>query len=217
LAALAAKLAIVDSIFLQRATQTYQDDDPIRNVTIKVPTSSNFPLSSIVANSQGVDIRGGFQGYVVDTWRGTGFTTLANFEGCKGYREGILPTVGFSYTCDTPKTEQINLSEPKYQNGSSMSLFDLSFKMSWASGTKDYSSILFDFEYFTADSPTGDCTGALTSYHCEARPAALDILFLLADFSKTDTKLPVDSSVRIGHGLQTTARHHHRLDGWKVE
>lgn len=49
LAALAAKLAIIDSILLQRALQTYLASDPARNVTILAPLTTTWPATGIIA------------------------------------------------------------------------------------------------------------------------------------------------------------------------
>jgi hypothetical protein len=194
LAALAAKIAIVDSILLQRATQTYQANDPSRNVSIVAPHVTSFPISG--TRAQGTDNVTipdyVFQNAIVGPWKGgvlDSATTTAAFDGCNGICEGTLPSVGFSYSCDTvtnslfrySDVQPFNLTEQRGSN-TSIPVFKASFDMSWANATKNYTSILFDALYYTAQGVDGDCSGMIGHTHCEIRPAMLQADFSIFDY-----------------------------------
>jgi hypothetical protein len=165
-AALAAKLAIIDSILLRRATQTYQGADPPRNLTMQTPHMTDFPVTGTVSSSDKVvsSVKIDFQNNIAKLWGGeasAGSTLM--FQGCDGICQGTFGGIGFAFnTSSATVPEQVNLSDSEWQNGSSVPLFDVSFEMSWASGNKSYSSIFINMFYFTADNITGDCTGSLT-------------------------------------------------------
>jgi hypothetical protein len=195
LAALATKVAIIDSILLQRATQTYQANDPARLVSIIAPQVLSFPTTGVIpAGQNSVTYTDSlFQEEVVNYWKGGNLdssATTAQFQGCNGACNGTLPSVGFSYSCEAVNAsyfqysslEQVNLTEAQYQDGRSVPIFDVSFEMSWANATKNYTSIIFDSMYFTATSGTGDCSGTMGRMKCEIRPALLDSRFTLYDF-----------------------------------
>jgi hypothetical protein len=204
LAALAAKLAIVDSILLQRSLQTYLANDPTMNSSIIAPHVIDFPMTGIVAGSKKTvsSVKMDFQNSIVTGWAG-GAGVSTTFEGCNGECVGLFEGVGFSFTLleASYPPEQINLTESKWHNGS-VPLFDLSFEMSWANATKKYSSIFVNMLYFSADSSSGDCTGPLSKARYEIRPALLDIDITLRDFSKVNTVGSQGATVETGNLLR---------------
>lgn len=205
LAALAAKLAIVDSILLQRSLQTYLANDPTMNSSIITPHVADFPMTGIVAgNNRTVSsVKMDFQNSVVNGWSASSPGSGITFQGCDGTCVGGFEGVGFSYALlqSSYPPEQINLTESKWHNGS-VPIFDLSFEMSWANATKKYSSIFVDMLYFSADSPTGDCTGALSKARYEVRPAVLDMDITLRDFSKVNSASTEGATVELGNLLK---------------
>jgi hypothetical protein len=219
LAALAAKLAIIDSILLQRALQTFNAPDPARNLTMQAPLITTWPATGIVTSSdQEVgSVRMDFQNSVVNAWSGGIFSpTTSTFAGCNGVCQGTFEGIGFAFAPEIIPSEQVNLTDPKWQNDTSVPLFDVSFEMSWANSTKTYSSIFVNMLYFSADSPTGDCTGTLSKARYEVRPALLDMDFRFEDFTALNigTTLP---TIEIGNTLNIPPTAHSPsawIGGW---
>jgi hypothetical protein len=195
LAALAAKLAIIDSILLQRALQTYNAQDHARNLTMQAPLFTAWPSTGVV-NSQEKQvsyIRMDFQNNVVSPWAGgAGASPVPSaFSGCDGVCQGTFEGVGFAFSGESVvpggggpvSTSQVNLTDPIWHNGTSVPIFDVSFEMSWANTTKKYSSIFAHILFFVVnDGP--DCSGQFFESRYEIRPALLDVDFMFQDYSK---------------------------------
>lgn len=150
-----------------------------------------------------------FQNNYVNAWNGgNSIAPMSSFSGCDGVCQGTFEGAGFAYTVsDTTVYDQpLNLTDAKWQNGTNVPLFDVSFYMSWANSTKNYSSIFANLVWFSADTPTGgeptgDCTGTRNSATMEIRPALLDIAFTYEDFSKLNPTGGTASTYNIGNRL----------------
>ncbi len=211
LAALATKVAIIDGILLQRATQTYQANDPTKNITITAPYVTSFPITGVIAKGHNaVTIpEYTFQNTVAQQWNGGSLNPSSSslFQGCNGVCEGTLPTVGFAYSCDTVTNslfryvdvQPLNLTDPKYQNAS-IPIFDVSFTMSWANATKNYTSIIFDALFYTAAGEDGDCSGNVGHMRCEMRPASLKSDFSVINYDSLTEASGTGSSASLQLG-----------------
>ncbi|KAK5365920.1 hypothetical protein LTS13_008574 [Exophiala xenobiotica] len=144
LAALAAKLAILDAFFFQRATTTYTTQDPAKNVTMLGITAKAFPQTGFVVSpgfgAQTDFMIGDTYTPTVDTWEtSNGF--FENFQqlfrNCDGVCYTHVDAIGFEIECQKSSnhtnyaTGAINAyNEHQSSGGSAMLASGLIFRFS---------------------------------------------------------------------------------------
>ena len=102
-------------------------------MTMQAPLVMAWPATGIVIsrNKEVGSVRMDFQNNVVSAWSGGAFNpTTSIFAGCDGVCRGTFEGIGFAFSAEPFPTEQLNLTPPKWLNGSSVPLFDVSFEMS---------------------------------------------------------------------------------------
>lgn len=169
LAALAAKIALIDGILLHRATETYQDLDPIRNVIMQIAATADFPTTGIINDHRVVTfIDPTFTTCVVTPWAGcNGGLSAQDMQNCNGICIGTFHGVGFLYSRSTPTTELIVLNSVTFHNATTVPIFSADFAMRWANATKDFASIFLNvLSYNSADMTSNDCAGTVTRQTC---------------------------------------------------
>ncbi len=219
LAALAAKLAILDAFFFQRATTTYTTQDPAKNVTILGITAKAFPQTGFVV-SPGLGAQTDFMigdtyTPTVDTWEtSNGF--FENFQqlfrNCDGVCYTHVDAIGFEIECEKTSnhtnyaTGAINAYNEHQGSGSGdasqwtdLPIFNTSFGMRYADSAKDYSRITMDLLYFDSDDPYGaasveSCPGTITNVHCTLRPALVRYPMTIVNY----TKAHITNGVSVG-------------------
>ena len=198
LAALAAKLAIVDGILFQRASTTFTTQDPAQNVTLLGAAAKTFPQTGyVVAEGFGAQtdcncfMIGDTYTPTVDTWEtSNGF--FKNFDqlfpACNGICYSYVDAVGFEIDCQksTNHTNYATGAVEAYQSSggkgdaskwTELPIFNSSFGMMYPSAETPYPKLALDLLYFDSDNPynpsSDSCPGTITNVQCTLRPALI--------------------------------------------
>ncbi|THY96242.1 hypothetical protein D6C92_04001 [Aureobasidium pullulans] len=207
LAALAAKLTIIDGILLQRATSTVVGDDPGRNITIDAWANTTMPYTGVIGG------RSNDVSYLLDwfnsdlsIWSEAGGVAPAwSMYSCEGTCVLDIVGTGFEIDCksenvtmdygaaavqDAIALSQSNDTSP-FNGQYYYSLFDIEFDVVYgATGIDgDYSKILMNITSTNAtshDSNSGSCPGTLTRHVCTLRPALIKYPVTIQDNTMTE-------------------------------
>ncbi|KAK5318097.1 hypothetical protein LTR20_009471 [Exophiala xenobiotica] len=232
LAALAAKLAILDAFFFQRATTTYTTQDPAKNVTMLGITAKAFPQTGFVVSpgfgAQTDFMIGDTYTPTVDTWEtSNGF--FENFQqlfrNCDGVCYTHVDAIGFEIECQKSSnhtnyaTGAINAYNEHQSSGGSAMLANLD---------KDYSRITMDLLYFDSDDPYGaasveSCPGTITNVQCTLCPALVRYPLTIVNYTNAHITNGVsvggkeyDSSNTITPPIPTYSYSLKQADGFKI-
>lgn len=207
LAALAAKLTIIDGILLQKAAGTRLGDDPVRSIRADMFVNDTMPFTANINDRSGEvgDLIDWF-GTEVDVWSRNAGIFQNSFVGCNGVCLLDVNGTGFGVDC---QTEEIAIDygsivaqealEVALANDTSTvnvtaerALFDVSFGALY--GTGDYSRIVMNITFTDTTAKEGDpssCPGTLTRHSCTLRPAIIRYPVTVEDSTHTSAKTTV--------------------------
>lgn len=220
LAAVAAKLAILDGILFQRASTTYTTQDPARNIsTLLGAAAKTFPQTGyVVAEGFGAQtdcncfMIGDTYTPTVDTWEtSNGF--FRNFDElfptCDGICYSYVDAIGFEIDCQKSSnhTNYATGAIDAYQRTggkgdpsqwTDLPIFNSSFGMRYPSASQAFPSLAFDLLYFDSDNPydpnSDSCPGTITNVQCTLRPALIRYPLTIVNY----TNAHITNGVSIG-------------------
>ncbi|CAD0109404.1 unnamed protein product [Aureobasidium uvarum] len=217
LAALAAKLTIIDGILLQKAAGTTLQSDKARNVTIDVYVNNSMPYTGIVADESGNVALAQWFSANVHNWSRTGglFPPDVNSQPCNGTCTYKIQGTGFAVDCQSEQLEMdygASVSQqavtPSQNNTSSSlnvnrTLFDVTFQPLYGGAGVDdyYSRIEMNLTFSNATALEGNstsCPGTLTRRNCILRPAIIDYPVTVEDNTYSDS-VPYVSNMYLGY------------------
>ncbi|OQO03890.1 hypothetical protein B0A48_10531 [Cryoendolithus antarcticus] len=110
LAALTAKLTIIDGTLMQKAFSTYSDVDMPITTNVSMFANHTFPATGVIAS------RSSSSGTLLPwfmndlkLWSQSGGMLSSSFQGCEGRCLFNIPAAGFAFDCDEPVTEQTDI------------------------------------------------------------------------------------------------------------
>lgn len=217
LAALAAKLTIIDGILLQKAAGTEIRPDSARNFTLDMYVNDTMPITATFADRSGnVSSFIDWFGTDVHYWSHSGGIYLPGSY-CDGTCLFDVHGTGFGIDCQSEEiamdygtaVSQEAIAVSQSDNSSSLNvtaertLFDINFKAIYgATGVDgDYSRIQMNLT-FTNATATGDgsasCPGKMTRHSCMLRPAIVRYPVTIEDTSASDSTISV-SNMYLGY------------------
>lgn len=220
LAALAAKLTIIDGILLQKAAGTEIYPDPPRNFTLEMYVNDTMPVTATFAN------RSGNETALIDWfsndvhyWSRSGgiYVPGAYNSSCNGTCVFDVHGTGFAIDCQDEEIdidygtavsqEAIALSQSNVSSSLNVTgqrtLFEINFKAVYgATGVDgDYARIEMNLTFTNAtaveDNPSS-CPGKLTRHHCILRPAILSYPVTIEDTTNSQSAISV-SNMYLGY------------------
>ncbi|KAL8243554.1 hypothetical protein R6Q59_009812 [Mikania micrantha] len=211
IAALAAKVAVIDGILFQRAATTYIGQDPIRNITMMGAALMEFPQTGVVV-SEGFAAQSNCECFmigdnftpVVNNWEtSNGFYKAYNtlFQACDGTCFAYIEAIGFEIDCQKTQVTT-NIAEAAiaaYEstggvaNGTgsaiwqNLAIFNSSFGVTIANSSRNYSTIDLSLQYFQSEDPYNPssltCPGTVTSVQCALRPALVTYPITITNYT----------------------------------
>lgn len=217
LAALAAKLTIIDSMLLQRATSTVISQDLGRNVTVESYHNITMPLTGVFGDRSGnVSYLNTWFNQDAETWYRTNGAFQNSYTRCNGTCIFDIEGTGFEIDCDSEvapmdyglaaiqATEEVGrLNDTSEFNGTlDYSMLNIAFEPVYgASGVDgDYARILLNISSTYASTvlafnDTAVCPGTVTRHNCVLRPAIIRYPVTIEDNTQNDVKNPVTNAV----------------------
>jgi hypothetical protein len=210
LAALAAKLTIIDGILLQKAAGTTLGDDPMRHVKGEMFVNDTMPFTATIDKFGEIGDWIGWFDAEVDAWtRNAGIFTNWYVE-CDGVCLLDVHGTGFGVDCQTEEIaidyglavsqEAIELASVNDTSTLNVTadrtLFDVSFETLYgATGQNgDYSRIMMNITFTnttTNENNPNSCPGTLTRHSCVLRPAVISYPVTIEDSTQTSAKTPI--------------------------
>jgi hypothetical protein len=214
LAALAAKLTIIDGILLQKAAGSEYGSDNAHNITIEMYANDTMPLTASIAHSPGTDGSADY-GYIGPqlSWFSDQVSMWSKDSGSFDVQPGLcdgtclfdIVGTGFGVDCQTEQlaidygkevsqaaTEQaalindtsVSVSDP------GRSLFEVTFNTSYGATGQDgdYSRIEMNVTFANTTQDKNDpqsCPGTLTRHRCILRPATVKYPVTIEDNSQS--------------------------------
>ncbi|KAI4725566.1 hypothetical protein E4T49_06685 [Aureobasidium sp. EXF-10728] len=194
LAALAAKLTIIDGVLLQKAAGTTTSPDPTRDVTLEVYVNETMPFTATFVDSYGnVSPLPDWFGSDVHLWSRSGGTYPGISYECDGTCLFDVSGTGFAIDCQSEEVD-MNYGTAVSQETTALSqsgsvqlsldatanrtLFEITFQAIYGSngGEGDYSQIEMNLTSTKAKAIDGDstsCPGKLIRHSCKLRPAVI--------------------------------------------
>jgi hypothetical protein len=219
LAALAAKLTIIDGILLQKAAGTTFSDDPVKTIKHQMYINNTMPYTANIDKRSGSvgDLIDWFDAEV-DTWSRDAGIFANNYVDCDGICLFNVNGTGFGVDCQTEEIA-IDYGTAVWQEALELSLtndtsnltitaqrtlFEVTFDTIYgATGQNgDYSRILMNitFTNTTADeSNTTSCPGVLTRHSCILRPAIVSYPVTIEDNTQTSTARNPTANMYLGY------------------
>lgn len=210
LAALAAKLTIIDGVLLQKAAGVSPGYDPVRKVKSELYINDTMPFTGYIGDRSG-NVSTLFDAFNSDVsvWaHNEGIFGNTGFE-CDGVCLFEISGAGFGFDCQSEQAamdygaavsqETIQLSQsddPSALNiTAERTLFDIAFEVIYgATGIDgDYSRIIMNLTSTSAEAVGGgsdSCPGTVTRHSCTLRPAVIRYPVTVEDTSKLDTQDP---------------------------
>lgn len=207
LAALTAKLTLIDSSLMQRATGTYLAmDSPMNVSTVTGFVNLTFPITGTVAGlQQQPGLMEHWMGDTLKMWSMKGGVYPNQWHGCEGSCFLDVPGIGFAFDCDDEVEESINFGQDlvaafeKGQNASE-SLFEITFDTKYYNGSESapipgfwsnkISSFLeMNVSYTNATDGSKDlsCPGTKSTYSCRLWPSVIKYPVLIQNSSQALT------------------------------
>ncbi|KAH0344382.1 hypothetical protein KCU83_g8401, partial [Aureobasidium melanogenum] len=217
LAALAAKLTIIDGILLQKAAGTDIWYDSGRNIKLDMFVNDTMPFTATFADRSGnVSLMDWFSTDIHYWSRSGGIYVPASFN-CSGTCVFDVHGTGFAIDCQDEEIdmdygtavseEAIALSQSNDSSSLNMTaartLFDINFKAIYgATGVDgDYSRIQMNLTFSNATA-IGDgsvsCPGKLTRHNCILRPAVVSYPVTIEDTTGSNSEIYV-SNMYLGY------------------
>ncbi|KAH0191255.1 hypothetical protein KCU99_g6843, partial [Aureobasidium melanogenum] len=217
LAALAAKLTIIDGILLQKAAGTEIWYDFGRNFTLDMYVNDTMPATATFADRSGnVSLMHWFS-TDVHYWSRSGGIYVPGSSNCSGTCVFDVHGTGFAIDCQNEEIEMdygtavsqeaIALSQSNDSSSlditASRTLFDISFEAIYgATGVDDdYSRIQMNLTFTNAtatESGSASCPGKLTRHSCILRPAIVSYPVTIEDTTGSDSEIYV-SNMYLGY------------------
>lgn len=219
LAALATKLAILDSFLFQNAATTYITQDPAKSITLVGAAAQTFPETGYVVaegfaaqTSCACFMIGDTYTPTVDSWEtSNGYfkDAIQLFQGCDGICYSFLDAIGFEIDCQKSSnhtnyaSDAISAYEATQGKGNSsqwtdLPIFNSSFSLSYPNAATNYSRILMDLLYFDSDNPydpsSETCPGTITNVQCTLRPALVRYPMTIVNY----TNVHITNGISIG-------------------
>jgi hypothetical protein len=210
LAALAAKLTIIDGILLQKAAGTTLGDDPMRHVKCEMFMNDTMPFTATVDKFGELGNLIGWFDTEVDAWtRNAGIFTNWYVE-CDGVCLLEVHGTGFAVDCQTEEIaidyglavsqEAIELASVNDTSTLNVTgdrtLFDVSFETLYGTTGQngDYSRIMMNITFTNTtvnENNPNSCPGTQTRHSCVLRPAIISYPVTIEDSTLTAEKNPI--------------------------
>lgn len=206
LAALTAKLTLIDSSLMQRATSTYLAMASPTNIsTVAGFVNLTFPVTGTVAGiQQQPGLMSHWMGDTLKLWSKEGGVYPNQWLGCEGACFLHVPGIGFAFDCDDEDEDSINAGQKlaiAHGQGlnESANLFDISFDAKYVNGTSPVplpefmsgasSSYLEMNVSYTNASDGGDlnCPGTRSTQTCRLWPAVINYPVLIQNSTEAFT------------------------------
>ncbi|KAH0157093.1 hypothetical protein KCU67_g8051, partial [Aureobasidium melanogenum] len=218
LAALAAKLTIIDGILLQKAAgTTIMADDP-RNFTVSMYVNDTMPVTATFADRSGnVSLMDWF-GSDVHYWSQNGGIYGPPYNYCNGTCLFDIHGTGFAIDCQSEEIamdygkavfeEALTLSQSNDSSSLNITaertLFDVTFEAIYGASdvNDDYSKIQMNLTFTNATATPGDppsCPGKLTRHSCILRPAIIRYPVTIEDTSNDATSIITVENMYLGY------------------
>lgn len=207
LAALAAKLTIIDGILLQKAAGTRLGDDSVRTIRADMFVNDTMPFTAIINDrSLAVGDLIDWFGTEADVWSRNAGIFQNSYVGCNGVCLLNVSGTGFGVDCQTEEVaidygsvvaqEAIELALANDTSTLNVTaeraLFDVTFEAHYGNG--DYSRILMNITFTDTtakDDDPSSCPGTLTRHSCILRPAIIRYPVTIEDSTQTSAKTTV--------------------------
>lgn len=208
LAALALKVAIVDSILLQRATSTYTETDPGRTATMLGVAAHRFPSTGVTLAHTDIPAIDAWYWDVIKDWQNSNGFFSGEQEWFSGCDDGVcfasIEAAGFEVTCDTPTSTTSEIGTlaqdayPVFQTGNATdaelaAIFDVpAFVTTWGVGYDSDDDIILKLNYTFRQNKTAAeddtltaCPSTLTKAYCTFRPAIVQYPITIQNSTST--------------------------------
>ena len=205
LAALIAKLMLIDSTLMQRATSTYQALDapkPVSNVAGYV--NQTFPITGTVTGlNEQPGLMSHWMGDTLKMWSMQGGVYPNQWKGCEGLCFLQVPGIGFAFDCGDETAESVNFGQDlatAFEAGvnKSANLFEIMFDTKYVTAPgilegefSDQSSSYLEMNVsYTSANDDGQklsCPGTKTSQTCRLWPALVKYPVLIQNSSQAFT------------------------------
>lgn len=186
LAAIVAKVSIIDGILFQRATTAYVALGPENPRNLTTFPTNEFPSTGLYdANPSTPKFLDSLFIFDVSTWLRSGSDSIDStygFGDCEGICSVRYPGPGFAISCSS-STEEVDLIANQTgsvginhtASSSTVRLFEVNFNYTFATAERNYSWIGLNMtSYNTHDQSEGTyCPATLLLQQCELRPAIL--------------------------------------------
>jgi hypothetical protein len=209
LAALAAKLTIIDSMLLQRATETVLANDRELKRTVDTWYNTTMPYTA-VQGGDGNDpiLFDWFNKDVSNCTHNNGIFPNPGID-CDGVCNLEIPGTGFEIDCTTSEIA-VDYGQAAFQDAvaSNLStdadafngtlyytLFDITFYVLYADTDADYARIAMNITTSSADAASNrSCPGTLTQHNCILRPAVVGYPVTIEDNTRASLSSDSDTS-----------------------
>ncbi|CAD0088496.1 unnamed protein product [Aureobasidium vineae] len=219
LAALSAKLTIIDGILLQKAAGVGRGDDPARNHTREFYINDTMPFTGIIGDRSGnvSTLFDTFSTDVSDWSHNEGMFGSNGFE-CDGICLSDVSGAGFGFDCQSEEVamdygaavSQEVTAMSQSDNPSSLNvtgertLFDITFQVIYgATGVDgDYSRIIMNLTSTNATASASNstsCPGTVTRHSCILRPAIIRYPVTVEDTTKSADSDNPKSNLYLGY------------------
>lgn len=236
LAALAAKLTIIDGILLQKAAGVETAPDRARNITTTIYANETMPFTATVKNrSASQFLLADWFTSDVNTWSHNNGMYPNTWTECSGQCLFDIKGTGFGFDCKT-ETLPMDYGLTAFQTAVALSqandtaalnttaditVFNLTFDSFYGvTGIDgDYSRIVMNLTFTqttgTTDDVSTSCPGTLTRHSCILRPAVISYPVTVEDTSLKDPDHPV-SNMYLGYNTSFYAGQLHYMDPGSV-
>ncbi len=207
LAALAAKLTLIDGTLMQRATSTYlATNSPMNVSTVTGFVNQTFPVTGTVTGAQQQPgLMEHWMGDTLKMWTMQGGIYPNQWHGCEGTCFLDVPGIGFAFDCDDEVDQSINFGQDLVAalhagQNASKSLFEITFDTKYYNGSEsgpipgfwsnEISSFLqMNVSYSNAIDGTEElsCPGTQSTYSCRLWPSIVKYPVLIQNSSSAFT------------------------------
>ena len=213
LAALAAKLTIIDSMLLQRATTTVISQDPGHNATVQSYHNNTMPLTGVFGDrSAEITYLNTWFNQDAETWYRTGGVFQNSYTRCNGTCLFDIEGTGFEIDCNTEESP-MDYGAAAIQDVDQLvhgiinetvdyTMLNIAFEPVYGlTGIDgDYSRIIMNITSTTANQAENTtsgsaCPGTITQHSCVLRPAIIRYPVTIEDNTQNSVKNPATNAV----------------------
>lgn len=210
LAALAAKLTIIDGILLQKAAGTTFSDDPVKTIKSVMFVNNTMPFTANIDKYGVIGDYIDWFGTEVDTWTRNAGIFSNDYVDCNGTCVLTVDGTGFGFDCQTEEiaidyglavsqeaSELASVNDTSTLNiTATRDLFGVSFETLYGASGQDgnYSRIVMNITFTnttTNENNYASCPGTLTRHSCILRPATIRYPVTIEDSSQTSAKTTI--------------------------